>query len=79
MPRNDGGPLRYRDVQATFLKLLKMSDLTSVTGRRPRLHELRHTFAVRALEGSPTERQRIGQHMLALAAFSCCSNLPLKG
>ena len=54
--RNDGRPLRYRDVQATFLKLLKMSDLKLPTGRRPRLHELRHTFAVRALEGSPTGR-----------------------
>jgi len=75
MPRNDGGPLRYRDVQATFLKLLKMSDLTSVTGRRPRLHELLHTFAVRALEGSPTERQRIGQHMLALATYMGHANI----
>ena len=33
------------------------------------IHELRHTFAVRALESSPTGRQRIGQHMLALATY----------
>src|SRR5438045_5100837 len=46
-----------------------MSDLVSVTGRRPRLQELRHTFAVRVLESSPTGRQRIGQHMLALATY----------
>ena len=67
--RDDGRPLRYRDVQAIFLKLLKISDLKLPTGRRPRLHELRHTFAVRALEGSPPGRQRIGQHMLALATY----------
>jgi integrase len=73
--RNDGRPLRYRDVQATFLKLLKMSDLKLPTGRRPRLHELRHTFAVRALEGSPTGRQRIGQHMLALATYMGHTNI----
>ena len=73
--RNDGRPLRYRDVQATFLKLLKMSDLKLPTGRRPRLHELRHTFAVRALEGSPTGRQRIGQHMLALATYMGHANI----
>src|SRR5207247_2878869 len=68
-------PLRYRYVQATFLKILKMSDLVSVTGRRPRLHELRHTFAVRALEVSPTGRQRIGQHMLALATYMGHANI----
>lgn len=73
--RNDGRPLRYRDVQATFLKLLKMSDLKLPTGRRPRLHELRHTFAVRALEGSPSGRQRVGQHMLALATYMGHANI----
>jgi integrase len=73
--RNDGRPLRYRDVQATFLKLLKMSDLKLPTGRRPRLHELRHTFAVRALEGSPAGRQRVGQHMLALATYMGHANI----
>jgi hypothetical protein len=31
--------------------------------------ELRHTFAVRALESSPTGRQRIEQHMLALDTY----------
>ena len=30
---------------------------------------MRHTFAVRALEASPPGRQRIGQHMLALATY----------
>lgn len=73
--RNDGRALRYRDVQATFLKLLKMSDLKLPTGRRPRLHELRHTFAVRALEGSPTGRRSIGQHMLALATYMGHANI----
>ena len=72
---NDGRPLPYRDVQATFLKLLKISGLTLPTGRRPRLHELRHTFAVRVLEGSPTGRQRIGQHMLALATYMGHANI----
>jgi integrase/recombinase XerD len=73
--RNDGRPLKYRDVQATFLKLLKMSALKLPTGRRPRLHELRHTFAVRALEGSPSGRQRVGQHMLALATYMGHANI----
>jgi integrase len=73
--RDDGGPLPYWEVHATFLKLLKMSDLLPPTGRRPRLHELRHTLAVRALEASPAGRQRIGQHMLALATYMGHANI----
>ena len=37
--------------------------------RRPRLHDLRHTFAVRALQGSPAGRSRSGAHMVALATY----------
>jgi integrase len=37
--------------------------------RRPRLHDLRHTFAVRALQGSPVDRSRTGAHMVALATY----------
>lgn len=36
----------------------------------PRLHDLRHTFAVRALEACPTEgRDRIGRHMRAISQY----------
>ena len=51
------------------LSLLKTAGIEPSSGRWPRIHELRHTFAVRALEASPTGRQRIGQHMLALATY----------
>ena len=40
-----------------------------VAKRRPRLHDLRHTFAVRALQGSPVDRSRTGAHMVALATY----------
>jgi len=43
--------------------------LLPARGRPPRLHDIRHTFAVRALEASPGGRQRIGQHMVALATY----------
>ncbi len=66
---NDGRPLRYGNVYVTFQKLLKTAGLSPSGGRRYRLHHLRHTFAVRALEASPAGRQRIGQHMLALATY----------
>jgi integrase len=66
---DDRRPLRYWDVYRTFQKMLKTAGLSPSGGRRYRLHHLRHTFAVRALEASPAGRQRIGQHMLALATY----------
>lgn len=66
---NRGKPLTYPEVYAVFLKILKSADLLSSGGRRPRLHDLRHTFAVRALEASPSGRRRIGRHMVALATY----------
>jgi integrase len=66
---DDGRPLRYREVYPTFQTLVKLAGLVVVSGHRPRLHEIRHTFAVRALETSPTGRQRIGLHMVALATY----------
>ena len=66
---DDGQPLVYWKVHSVFRTLLKSAGFTPSHGRWPRIHELRHTFAVRALESSPTGRQRIGQHMLALATY----------
>lgn len=38
-------------------------------GERPRLHDLRHTCAARALERCPSGREQINRHMLALTTF----------
>ena len=72
---DDGRALRYWDVYRTFQKLLKTADLLPSGGRPLRLHQIRHTFAVRALETSPAGRQRIGQHMLALATYMGHANI----
>jgi integrase/recombinase XerD len=66
---DDGQPLVYWRVHSVFRTLLKSAGIKPSRGRWPRIHELRHTFAVRSLESSPTGRQRIGQHMLALATY----------
>jgi integrase/recombinase XerD len=66
---DDGQPLVYWKVHGVFRALLKSAGIKPSGGRWPRIHELRHTLAVRALESSPTGRQRIGQHMLALATY----------
>jgi len=44
-------------------------------GRRPRVHDIRHTFAVRALEACPEGRDNIGRHMLALSTYMGHSNI----
>jgi integrase len=66
---DDGQPLVYWKVHSVFRSLLKSAGIKPSGCRWPRIHELRHTLAVRALESSPTGRQRIGQHMLALATY----------
>ncbi len=66
---SNGQPLTYGTVYPVFGTVLKAAGVPGSHGRRPRLHELRHTFAVRALESAPTGRQRIGQHMVALATY----------
>jgi integrase len=64
-----GLALRYIAVKETFDRLVGKAGIRSRSARRPRLHDLRHTFAVRALQGSPTGRSRCGAHMAALATY----------
>jgi integrase len=64
-----GLPLRYIAVKETFDRLVGRAGIVPAAKRRPRLHDLRHTFAVRALQGSPADRSRIGAHMAALATY----------
>jgi integrase/recombinase XerD len=64
-----GSALRYIAIKETFDRLVAKADIVLATRRRPRLHDLRHTFAVRALQGSPAGRSRTGAHMAALATY----------
>ena len=64
-----GPALRYIAVKETFDRLVGKAGIKSRSARRPRLHDLRHTFAVRALQGSPSGRSRCGPHMVALATY----------
>ncbi|MFI5299972.1 MAG: tyrosine-type recombinase/integrase [Polyangiales bacterium] len=43
--------------------------LKDPSGKRPRVHDLRHTFAVRALERSPVGRDRVERHIVALTTY----------
>jgi integrase/recombinase XerD len=65
-----GRALPYHAVHSTFKTLLRKANLWPAPDRpRPRLHDLRHTFAVRALQASPSGRTRVNQHMVALSTY----------
>ena len=64
-----GGAMRYIAVKETFDRLARKAGIVPAAQRRPRLHDLRHTFAVRALADSPSGRSRSGAHMVALSTY----------
>jgi integrase/recombinase XerD len=57
-------------VQWTFRRILKTIGLDPASdGRRPRIHDLRHTYACKALEACPEGRDSVGRHMRALSTY----------
>jgi integrase/recombinase XerD len=66
-----GTPLPKPTVNWTFNRLRRCLPITRSAGARPpRLHDIRHTFAVRALEACPGEgRDRIGRHVQAISRY----------
>lgn len=65
-----GDRLPRSTVHTTFLRLLRQTGLRSNSSRpRPRIHDLRHTFAVRALETSQEGVSSIGWRMRALSTY----------
>jgi integrase len=64
----EGKPLRYPTVSENFLKILRELGLRGEKGQPgPRLHDLRHTTTVRALESCPHDQ--VANHILALSTY----------
>jgi len=60
----------YPTVVATFLRLARSIGLRAATGKGgPRIHDLRHSFAVRALESCRPEREAVARHIVALSTY----------
>jgi integrase len=65
-----GGRLSYATVLKRFLQLAQETGIRSGLGTRgARIHDLRHTFAVRALENSPGAGGPVGREMRALSTY----------
>jgi len=65
-----GKPLPYNTVRRVFLQLLDHTKLRGVhAGRDPRIHDLRHTFAVRSLEQCSYDRVAVARHIVALSTY----------
>ena len=66
-----GGPIRPQTLTGMFVKLTRATGLRGRCGEPgPRLHDLRHRFAVRSLEQAvATDRDSVNRHILALSTY----------
>ncbi len=53
----------------TFRRILKLAGIAPGRTRTPRVHDLRHTFATRALERCSSERKAVARHFVALSTY----------
>lgn len=57
-------------VYCVFVRLARALGIRGAPGARgPRLHDLRHSFAVRSLTACPSDRTAVTRHMLALGTY----------
>jgi integrase/recombinase XerD len=56
-------------VEYTFRRIRRLAGLAPSRSRPPRIHDLRHTFATRALEQCSTRREAVARHFVALATY----------
>jgi integrase len=65
-----GKSLPHATVRNVFLGLLDRTKLRGAhAGRDPRIHDLRHTFAVRSLEQCRHDSNAIARHIVALSTY----------
>lgn len=67
---HQGTPLAYPTVITVFLQIIRSIGLRPAAGSRgPRIHDLRHTFAVRSLERCAHDAQAVARHITALSTY----------
>ncbi len=66
----NGRRLIYQTFHEVFLTLARSLGLRGEPYQKgPRVHDLRHTFAVRSLEQCGTDRRSLSRHMVALSTY----------
>ncbi|MBN8974338.1 MAG: tyrosine-type recombinase/integrase [Rhizobiales bacterium] len=67
---HQGTPLAYSTVISVFLQVMRSIGLRGAAGSRgPRIHDLRHTFAVRSLERCAHDAKAVARHITALSTY----------
>jgi len=67
---NTGEAMAYSTVIAVFLRLARSIGLRGSSDRGgPRIHDLRHTFAVRSLERCPRSAAAVSRHIVGLSTY----------
>jgi integrase/recombinase XerD len=56
-------------VEYTFRRIRQIAGIAPSRTRPPRIHDMRHSFATRALEQCPTQREAVARHFVALATY----------
>lgn len=62
-------PLHFRCAEGTFAVLLKRAGIAPGRSRRPRIHDLRHTFATRILQQCGAQPDLVARHFVALSTY----------
>lgn len=67
---HQGTPPAYPTVVTIFLQVIRSIGLRGVAGTPgPRIHDLRHTFAVRSLESCAHDSNAVARHITALSTY----------
>lgn len=64
-----GRPMGLRTVHTAFHVILRKAGIAPDRPRRPRIHDLRHTFATRALEQCAMSRADVARDFVALSTY----------
>jgi integrase len=56
-------------VEYTFRRIRRLAGIVPSRTHPPRIHDLRHTFATRALERCSTRREAVAHHFVALSTY----------
>jgi integrase/recombinase XerD len=63
------GRIESSVANTTFNRMLTLAKIAPTRAKRPRMHDLRHTFATRVLERCPSERSAVARQLVALSTY----------